>query len=130
MRQIIYTSVTTTVSGRALDDCSAILRVASARNGLDGITGLLYTEAPNFLQVIEGPEESVAELMLSLRGDPRHRDIRVLIDREVEEREFGDWTMVHRERRESPDEFDRRLRRVLMGVSPETANHFRALVDA
>ncbi|WP_242137320.1 BLUF domain-containing protein [Sphingomonas sp. TREG-RG-20F-R18-01] len=130
MRQIIYTSITTAESGRASDDLPAILRIASARNGLDGITGLLYTEQDGYLQTIEGPEESVADLLASLRSDPRHRDIKILLDRTVEEREFGDWMMVHRERRETVDDFDRRLRRLLMGVSPETAEYFRALVDA
>lgn len=130
MRQIIYTSVTTTASGRAADDCAAILRVAAARNGLDGITGLLYTEDASYLQTIEGPEESVADLFADISADPRHRDIRILVDRAVDEREFGDWMMVHRDRRETTDAFDQRLRVLLRGVSPETADYFRALVDA
>jgi hypothetical protein len=130
MRQIIYTSVTTKETGRAADDCSAILRVASGRNGLDGITGLLYTQEDAFLQVIEGPEESVAELLESLHADPRHRDIRILLDQFVEKREFGDWMMLHRDQRETADEFDERLRRRLMRVSPETASYFKVLSDA
>ena len=130
MRQIIYTSVSAALSGRAADDCDAILRVAAARNGLDGITGLLYTEEAAFLQVLEGPDESVEDLLISLRDDARHRDLEILVDREIPEREFGDWTMVHRARRESTDDFDQRLRRILLGVSPQTAVYFRALENA
>lgn len=130
MRQIIYTSVTTKTTGRAADDCTAILRVASGRNGLDGITGLLYTEEDSFLQVIEGPEESVAELLESLYADTRHRDIRILVDQIVEHREFGDWMMLHRDRRETSNEFDDRLRVRLSRVSPETASYFKALTAA
>jgi hypothetical protein len=118
MRQIIYTSVSVASSGRASDECDAILRVSAARNGLDGITGLLYTEEAAFLQVIEG------------RDDARHRDLEILVDRDVPEREFGDWTMVHRARRETADDFDRRLRLILLGVSPQTAVYFRALENA
>ncbi|MET3759916.1 BLUF domain-containing protein [Sphingomonas sp. UYEF23] len=130
MRQIIYTSVTTNPSGRAEDESVAILRQASLRNGLDGITGLLYTQGSEFLQALEGPNDSIADLLMSLTSDPRHRDLRILIDRETEDREFGDWMMVHRERRESVDDFDRRLHGLLLGVSRETAEYFRALVPA
>jgi hypothetical protein len=130
MRQVIYTSITTNPSGCAKDDCMPILREAAARNGLDGITGLLYSQDSEFLQALEGPDDSIADLIASLEADPRHRDLRILIDRQTEDREFGDWTMVHRERRESVDSFDKRLHGLLLGVSPETADYFRALVPA
>lgn len=130
MRQVIYTSITTNSSGRAQDDCVPILRQAAVRNGLDGITGLLYSQDAEFLQALEGPDDSIADLLASLKVDPRHRDLRILLDRQTEEREFGDWMMVHRERRESVDSFDRRLHSLLLGVSPETAEYFRALMPA
>ena len=38
--------------------------------------------------------------------------------------------MVYRDRRESIDAFDDRLRVLLAGVSRETADYFRALVPA
>ena len=127
MRQIIYRSTTTADSGRAADDIPGILRQAVARNGIDGITGLLYTEEGAFLQAIEGPPDSMAELLVRLHEDGRHHAIEVLVDRSIERREFGDWTMIHRERRESTDAFDDRLRVLLAGVSDETVAQFRAL---
>lgn len=130
MRQIIYRSITTAPTGRATDDIPAIVRAAMVRNGIDGITGLLYCEADSFLQAIEGPEESITDLLASLRADPRHRDIAILVDREIDGREFGDWTMVYRDRRESIDAFDERLRVLLAGVSGETVSFFRALAPA
>ena len=130
MRQIIYTSVTTNPTGRAEDDAVGITRQALLRNGLDGITGFLYAQDGDFLQAIEGPDDSIADLLASLANDPRHRDLRILVDRETEEREFGDWMMVFRERRETVDAFDRRLRALLLGVSREMAGYFRALVPA
>ncbi|WP_353204417.1 BLUF domain-containing protein [Sphingomonas sp.] len=130
MRQIIYKSVTTNPRGHAEDDAVAITRQALLRNGLDGITGLLYTQGTDFLQVIEGPDDSIADLLASLLRDPRHRDLRVLVDRETEDREFGDWMMLHRERRETVDAFDRRLHALLLDVSHETASYFRALMPA
>lgn len=130
MRQVIYRSITTAESGRASDDIPGILAQAVARNGIDGITGLLYTEDDAFLQAIEGPEASMTDLIERLEGDDRHHDIRILVDRAVEEREFGDWTMIYRDRRESVDDFDDRLRVLLAGVSSETADYFHALMPA
>lgn len=130
MRQIIYRSTTTTESGRAADDIPGIVAQAAARNGIDGVTGLLYTQDDSFLQAIEGPEVSMQDLIERLEEDRRHSDIRILVDREVDAREFGDWTMIHRDRRESVDAFDDRMRVLLTGVSRQTADHFRALVPA
>jgi len=130
VRQIIYRSITTSTSGRAADDIPDIVREAAPRNGLDGITGLLYTEDDSFLQAIEGPDDSVSDLMARLETDPRHRDLTILVDRSIADREFGDWTMIYRDRRESIDAFDDRLRVLLAGVSDETVRHFRALQPA
>ncbi len=130
MRQVIYRSTTTAVSGRAADDIPSILRQAVARNGIDGITGLLYTEDNCFLQAIEGPSDSMSDLLARLYSDDRHRDLTILVDRSIPRREFGDWTMIYRDRRESNDAFDDRLRVLLAGVSDETVRHFRALQPA
>lgn len=130
MRQIIYRSTTTSASGRAADDIPGIVRQAAARNGIEGISGLLYSEGASFLQAIEGPEESIADLLDHLYADPRHRDVVILVDRAIDHREFGDWTMVYRDRRESVDAFDERMRVLLAGVSDETVRYFRALAPA
>jgi hypothetical protein len=130
MRQVIYRSITTALSGRATDDLPSIVQDATARNGLEGITGLLYSEDDSFLQVIEGHDDSIEELLTRLEADDRHRGIRILSDRRITDREFGDWTMAYRDRRESVDDFDDRLRVLLAGVSRETADHFRALAPA
>jgi len=130
MRQIVYRSTTTAGSGRAADDIPDIVRQAAARNGIEGITGLLYSEDDAFLQVIEGPSDCVSDLMGRLYDDDRHRDMTILVDRPVVQREFGDWTMIYRDRRESSDAFDDRLRVLLAGVSDETVRHFRALQPA
>jgi hypothetical protein len=130
MRQIVYRSTTAASSGRAADDIPDIVRQAAARNGIEGITGLLYSEDDAFLQVIEGPSDSVSDLMERLENDDRHRDLTVLVDRSIAQREFGDWTMIYRDRRESIDAFDDRLRVLLAGVSDETVRHFRSLQPA
>jgi hypothetical protein len=130
MRQIVYRSTTTASSGRAADDIPDIMRQAAARNGLEGITGLLYSEDDIFLQVIEGPLDSMSDLVARLYDDDRHCDLKILVDRPIAQREFGDWTMIYRDRRESIDAFDDRLRVLLAGVSDETVKYFRALQPA
>ena len=130
MRQIVYCSITTAPNGRAPEAIPAIVREAAPRNGLEGVTGLLYAEGDAFLQAIEGAEESIADLLDRLERDPRHRDLRILVDRDVDTREFGDWTMAYRDRRDSIDVFDERLRVLLAGVSRATADYFRALTPA
>ncbi len=130
MRQVIYRSTTTAGTGRAADDIPGILRQAVARNGIEGITGLLYTEEDAFLQAIEGPADSMTDLLARLHGDDRHHELKILVDRPIEHREFGDWTMIYRDRRETTDAFDDRLRVLLAGVSDETVGHFRALQPA
>jgi hypothetical protein len=130
MRQLVYRSITTAPSGKAADDIPGIIYDAAARNGLEGITGLLYCEDDSFLQLVEGHDDAIDDLLDRLYADDRHRDLRILADREVDEREFGDWTMAYRDRRESIDAFDERLSVLLAGVSPETAAYFRALVPA
>lgn len=130
MRQVVYRSITTSPSGHAADAIPGIVHDAVARNGIEGITGLLYCEEDSFLQVIEGHDDSIEELLGRLEADPRHRGLRILTDREIAWREFGGWTMAYREHRESVDLFDERLRVLLAGVSQETADHFRALSPA
>ena len=75
-------------------------------------------------------QRHMSDLMERLENDARHRDLTILVDRSIVEREFGDWTMIYRDRRESIDAFDDRLRVLLAGVSDETVRHFRALQPA
>lgn len=74
-------------------DVEAILQQSRHNNAVDGITGLLWHDDGHFLQVIEGPESSVAETYGRIARDPRHHDLTILSDRPVDTREFGYWSM-------------------------------------
>ncbi|MBB3349842.1 BLUF domain-containing protein [Sphingomonas sp. BK069] len=88
LRRLIYTS-------RATDhDLVDILRVSRANNGIDGISGLLLAKQGMFVQVLEGPPESVATTFERIRRDDRHSHVEVLSDTAEKERAFGDWTMA------------------------------------
>ncbi len=135
MRQVIYRSTTTAPSGRAAEDTPEILKSAQALNGVDGISGILYVEGPHFLQVIEGGAESIASLLERLFADRRHKDIIILSDKNVDHREFGDWTMIQRDPVDDVagykvDDFDERMRVLLFTAAPETIAHFSRLALA
>ena len=128
MRQVIYAS--TSVGASATDLAPAILRQSRVHNGIDGITGLLCARDHRFMQLLEGPEESVALTLDRITADPRHHEIDILSDRIVEDRDFGDWSMAYRDRREPRDVLDERLRVTLSGVPADVAERFRDFAAA
>jgi hypothetical protein len=74
-------------------DLAALLRVAAARNQASNITGLLLHREDSFFQVLEGEQESVQQVFLSIQRDPRHHRVQVLFEGPIEAREFADWRM-------------------------------------
>ncbi|SOB86938.1 Sensors of blue-light using FAD [Sphingomonas guangdongensis] len=108
LRQITYSS-------RAADDvdADAILQVSRHNNALDGITGILVIEGQAITQVLEGPGESVAAAFIRIARDPRHSEVTLLSDREIEERDFGYWSMELADRLRLEPEQRRRLARRL-----------------
>lgn len=87
-RQLFYTSRSATGV-----DVDRILQQSRHNNAVDGITGLLWHDGTHFLQVIEGPESSVAATYARIAGDSRHSDLSILSDRTIATREFGYWSM-------------------------------------
>jgi Sensors of blue-light using FAD len=75
------------------EDLGAIHQTARHLNALDGITGLLLFDGSRFLQIIEGAEEAIDNLVERLRMDPRHSAFEVRDERYVERRSFPDWSM-------------------------------------
>lgn len=53
-------------------DEDAILNVAQSENMRQGITGFLLSGEHHFLQLIEGPEREINQLLTNLRADFRH----------------------------------------------------------
>jgi hypothetical protein len=75
------------------EDLAAIHEAARHLNVLDGVTGLLLFDGSRFLQIIEGAEAAVDNLVERLRSDPRHSSFEVRDERFVEQRSFPDWSM-------------------------------------
>ena len=75
------------------DDLNDIHQTARHLNALDGVTGLLLFDGSRFLQIIEGGEGAIDNLVERLRMDPRHSAFEVRDEREVDRRSFEDWSM-------------------------------------
>jgi hypothetical protein len=53
---------------------------------------LLYRDG-EFVQILEGDAEHVGALMARITADPRHHDVRVLLEEPLHARRFAEWTM-------------------------------------
>jgi hypothetical protein len=91
MRQLLY--VSNTVDELGLGDLDQVLTASRRNNAMMGITGLLLFIDGGFLQILEGEERAVRELYTRIAGDPRHRNARLMLDREVPCRAFPEWSM-------------------------------------
>jgi hypothetical protein len=91
LRRIIYTSqASEQFSKRGLLD---LLHESRAFNTIDEVTGVLMHRKGNFLQVLEGESEAVGNLLTRILRDPRHNDIKIIMDSTVDRRLFSNWTM-------------------------------------
>ena len=87
-RRIIYTSLARDA------DYLATLRQSRVNNGIDGISGLLAFDGRRFVQLIEGPPDSVSAAFKRIESDRRHTAIIVISDTMEPDRAFGGWTMA------------------------------------
>ena len=74
-------------------DLIEIHQTAKRLNALDGITGFLIFNGTRFLQIIEGDEAAIDDLIERLRRDDRHSSVEIRDCRYVERRAFADWSM-------------------------------------
>jgi len=90
--QLAYCSRAAAEVGEA--QVNRILESSRRHNPALGVTGLLVFGGGLFFQWIEGPRDNVAQLLATLRSDPRHDTLVVLSSsEEVRERMFPGWDM-------------------------------------
>jgi hypothetical protein len=70
-----------------------LLRQSQAKNLNLGITGMLLYKGGNFMQMLEGEEQTVRELYATIRKDPRHHNVLTIITDSLKARNFKDWSM-------------------------------------
>lgn len=88
---LVYSSIAT--QPLVEQDLIDLLHSSRQTNGASGITGLLLYRMGRFLQVLEGPEQVVRDRMRSIADDPRHGEVRILLDERRQHRQFPNWTM-------------------------------------
>jgi len=84
-----------------------LLEQARRRNARLGITGALMFNEGRFVQILEGDEAPVMDLLDDIKRDSRHCDVDVLPARIVPERCFAQWSMA------------------FVGASPQAQSYYR-----
>ena len=77
-------------------DIAAILLQSRRNNAAAGLTGALLYHRDRFIQVLEGPDDSVRARFDLIAADPRHRSVQVMSEKGIGARQFSEWTMGFR----------------------------------
>lgn len=99
MRRIIYISQATIGDDNAAIE--AIVLESVAWNSSLGVTGMLWFDGTRFAQVLEGDHDPVGLTMDRIARDRRHRDVEIILDREIANRMFATWAMMRADDSES-----------------------------
>jgi Sensors of blue-light using FAD len=91
VKRIIYCSQAT--HDISPDELVALLEQARRANDRAGLTGMLLYCSQSFLQVLEGEAHALEATYARILTDPRHTNLRLLLDAEVTSPLFPDWTM-------------------------------------
>ncbi|WP_405371930.1 MULTISPECIES: BLUF domain-containing protein [unclassified Microbacterium] len=70
-----------------------LLAQSRENNARREVTGMLVYSEPDFIQILEGPSDSVRSLLAIIADDGRHTDVRVLLEETIAERRFAAWSM-------------------------------------
>ena len=89
--QLTYASQVSRTLGS--DDIKSILTSSQSNNKEDGITGALCLSNGIFLQILEGDREMVNRAYHKILRDARHKNPAILAYREVNARQFSEWSM-------------------------------------
>jgi hypothetical protein len=94
LQRAIYVSDAVGAAGASILSIAQILGVSDINNRRDELRGLLIFHRGQFLQLIEGARTDLDRLFTRLRADPRHENIRMLIDEAVTSEPVGVYPMA------------------------------------
>ncbi len=75
-------------------DITAILEASRGHNLANGITGSLVFTGGHFAQLLEGTPQSIGEVMANIDADPRHEQVKRLLEGAADRRRFENWAMA------------------------------------
>ena len=90
LKRVIYVSEKTDYSDASL---AQIIDSSTKNNPETGVTGCLLSGSNSFLQILEGPRQSIDSLYVTINADNRHKNVVVLTDEDINERLFASWSM-------------------------------------
>ena len=77
-------------------ELTTLLETARRNNTAIGVTGMLLYKGGNFMQALEGEEDTLEKLHEKIQRDPRHVGMLTLLKKEIDERQFPEWSMAFR----------------------------------
>ncbi|TFH70308.1 BLUF domain-containing protein [Gammaproteobacteria bacterium LSUCC0112] len=95
MIQLIYYSSASQPLSK--DDLMEILQKSRENNKRENITGILLYKDGSIMQVLEGEAADVEHRYNIICADHRHKDIFMVGETEIEERQFAEWSMGFRD---------------------------------
>ena len=90
LKRVVYVSEKTDASDTTLRD---VIAYSQKNNPEEGVTGCLLSGSNSFLQLLEGPKESISTLYSKISKDNRHENVITLCDEKIRERLFLSWSM-------------------------------------
>lgn len=82
---------------RQPDDAARLQELVQAsqdRNAVHGLTGAMIVARGHFAEILEGPAEAVSATMERIARDPRHCEVKVVLSRDIAQRQFADSPMA------------------------------------
>ena len=101
-------------------DVDAILDSARANNPLQGLTGVLIFNGAYFMQILEGAEPAIDDLVGRLRTDKRHSNMSIRDERLIVGRTFPNWAMAYLRLEDGQFVGEAEVERVLTRDLPES----------
>ena len=93
LKSLTYTSWAK--PGLRAEDVESILEAARINNPMQGLSGVLIFNGANFMQILEGVEPAVDELVARLKRDKRHSNIAIRDEQSIARRNFPNWAMAY-----------------------------------
>ena len=90
LKRLIYVSEKTDSSDASL---AHIIASSTKNNPKTGVTGCLLSGSNSFLQLLEGPGQTIGRLYVTINADSRHKNVLMLTDEDIDERLFASWSM-------------------------------------
>jgi hypothetical protein len=90
LKRVVYVSEKTDVSDTTVED---IIASSKKNNPEEDVTGCLLSGSNSFLQLLEGPADSIDTLYSKISTDNRHENVITLYDKKIDERLFLSWSM-------------------------------------